>query len=267
MKTKVNFYWMLVLVLGLLVGPALTGTVVGSELSGREIMEKVYNRDEGEDRISTLRMVLVNKFGDQRSREIKQFEKNFGPVEKKIMFFLSPRDVRNTSFMNWSYDKERAHDDDQWIHLPALRKVKRISAENRGDYFMGSDFTYDDLGDRGLDDDRHTLLKTEEIKGETCYVVESVPREPNYMYAKTISWVMKDKWIGVKKEFYDSAGKLLKVLSVKKYQEIQGILTILEAQMHNVQTGHKTIMETSDVQYNTGVKDDLFSERMMRRGL
>ena len=108
------------------------------------------------------------------------------------MFFQSPADVRNTSFMNWSYDKA-GKDDDQWIYLPALKKVKRISSDSKSDYFMGSDFTYDDLGDRKLEDDTHKLLREEALDGIDYYVVESVPVDEDYMYSKTITWINKSK--------------------------------------------------------------------------
>src|SRR6056297_1787457 len=170
--------------------------------SGLEIMQKVYTRPTGEDRTGQLTMILINSAGDKRVREIKQFEKDFGDLEKKIMFFLSPADVRNTSFMNWSYDDE-SKDDDQWIYLPALQQVKRISSDSQDDYFMGSDFTYDDLGERHPNEDTHKLLRTETRNGEACYVVESTPKEDGYMYSKTVTWVIRNKWIGLKKEFYD----------------------------------------------------------------
>jgi len=162
------------------------------DLTGKEIIEKVYYRDDGDDRRGKLTMILVNSRGDKRVREIKQFDKDFGATEKKIMFFTAPADIRETSFLNWSYD-DPAKDDDQWIYLPALGKVKRISSDSKDDYFMGSDFTYDDLGDRHPDEDTHKLLRTETLEGEECYVVESLPKEEGYMYSKTETWVIKDK--------------------------------------------------------------------------
>ncbi len=253
----------LVLAIGMVALVGL-GCADAAQPTGEDIMAKVYKRYEGDDRTSNLQMTLVNRSGAERVREIKQFERAFPGVDKKILFFVSPRDVKNTAFMNWSYDD--GQEDNQWIYLPALRKVKRISSENKNDYFMGSDFTYDDLGGRDLDADVHKLLRTEEVNGDLCYVVESTPKESGYMYGRTINWVVKDKWIGLKKEFYDPKGELLKTLSVTRYADIDGILTILETVMHNVQSNHRTIMAISDVQYNTGI-EDIFSERMMRRGL
>ena len=237
-----------------------------AEITGLQIIENVYNRPTGKDMQADLTMTLINSQGDQRVRKIKQFSKDYGEMEKKIMFFISPADVRNTSFMNWSYDQE-GKDDDQWIYLPALKKIKRISSDSKSDYFMGSDFTYDDLGDRHPTEDTHTLLREETLDGKDCYVVESIPKEEEYMYSKTVTWVIKDIWIGLKKEFYDEDGELLKILTVKKYDQIKGYWIILQTEMHNVQEDHTTLMELSNVTLDSGIPDNKFTERMMKRGI
>ena len=243
----------------------VAGFSTNAQLTGTEIVEKAYNRETGDDQTSTLTMTLTNKQGKQRVRKIKQFTKDFGDVEKSIMFFQSPADVKNTSFMNWSYDSDK--NDDQWIYLPALKKTKRISSDSKSDYFMGSDFTYDDLGDRKLEADTHKLLREETIDGKDCYVVESVSKDEDYMYSKTITWIIKDSFIGYQKEFYDEDEDLLKILSIKKYEEMSGIFVITNSEMKNVQKDHKTSMILSDVKINTGVSASKFSERMMTRGM
>ncbi|MBN2280758.1 MAG: outer membrane lipoprotein-sorting protein [Candidatus Marinimicrobia bacterium] len=241
--------------------------IFGQEtISGLEIIQKVYNRPTGEDQEGTLTMTLINSRGDQRVREIKQYIKDFGKEEKKIMFFIAPADVRNTSFMNWSYDEE-GRDDDQWIYLPALKRVKRISSDSKSDYFMGSDFTYDDLGDRHPSEDTHKLLREEEIDGQPCYVVESIPKEEDYMYSRTVTWIIKNKWIGLKKEFYDEDGEHLKTLSVKEYEKIKEYWIITNSQMQNVQKEHTTDMKLADLKIDTGIPDTWFTERMMKRGI
>ncbi len=253
-----------ILVLSLILLPAIM--LSGTELTGLQIVEKVYNRDTGNDSKGNLTMTLINSRGDERVRKIKQFVKDFGKVEKKIMFFLSPADVRNTSFVNWSYTEE-GKDDDQWIYLPALKKIKRISSSSKSDYFMGSDFTYDDLGDRKPESDTHKLLREEKLDGELCYVVESTPKDEEYMYSRTVTWIIKDKWIGLKKEFYDEDEELLKILRVKKFDKIKGLWIILSSEMVNVQKKHTTKMELAEVKINTGIPDRQFTERMMKRGL
>jgi len=250
----------------LTVAIVIAGFSASAQLTGRQIVDKAYNLPSGNDQTSQLTMTLVNKSGQTRVRKIQQFTKDFGTVEKSIMFFLSPADVKNTSFMNWSYDDDNKADD-QWIYLPALKKVKRISSDSKSDYFMGSDFTYDDLGDRKLDADTHKLLREENIEGKNCYVVESVSKDEDYMYSKTITWIRKDNFVGVKKEFYDEDGELLKTLHIKEVKKISGFWIITHSEMENIQNNHKTVIQLSNIKINSGVPASKFTERMMMRGM
>lgn len=138
-----------------------------------------------------------------------------------ITFFESPPDVKGTGFLSWSYVDEDK-DDDQWLYLPALRKVRRIAASNKGDSFMGSDFTYDDMGERKVEEDNHTLLKSENLKDTDCYVVESVPKKKGYIYSKKITWVYKANLIPIKVDYYDRKGRFLKTLETE-WQKVGGI--------------------------------------------
>ncbi len=243
----------------------VTGFSVNAQLTGTQIIDKTYNRASGDDQTSTLKMILENKQGKQRIREIKQFSKDFGDVEKSIMFFKSPADVKNTSFMNWSYNSDKA--DDQWIYLPALKRTKRISSDSKSDYFMGSDFTYDDLGDRKISADNHKLLREETINNKACYVVESISKDEDYMYTKTITWIDKSTFVGVKKEFYDEDEELLKILTIKKVEKISGFYVVTNSEMKNVQKNHTTTITLNEVKVNTGISASKFSERMMTRGM
>ena len=244
----------------------LSGMIFAQDLSGLEVIQKVYDRPTGNDMTGNLIMTIENSRGNQRVRKIKQFVKTVKNGEKKIMYFLSPADVKNTSFMTWSYD-DASKSDDQWIYLPALKKVKRISSDSKGDYFMGSDFTYDDLGDRHPLDDTHTILREEVINEKETIVIESVPKDEEYMYARTVTWVVKDSWIGLKKEFYDEDDELLKILTVEDQQSFKDVIILTKVKMKNVQRNQFTIMEFSDVQIDTGIPNNKFTERMMKRGI
>ena len=244
----------------------LSGMIFAQDLSGLDVIQKVYDRPTGNDMTGNLIMTIENSRGNQRVRKIKQFVKTVKNGEKKIMYFLSPADVKNTSFMTWSYD-DASKSDDQWIYLPALKKVKRISSDSKGDYFMGSDFTYDDLGDRHPLDDTHTILREEVINEKETIVIESVPKDEEYMYARTVTWVVKDSWIGLKKEFYDEDDELLKILTVDDQQSFKDVIILTKVKMKNVQRNQFTIMEFSDVQIDTGIPNNKFTERMMKRGI
>ena len=229
-----------------------------------EIAWKVYNRDSPKDGESDMTMTLINSKGKERVRYLHQFLKDYPEVEKKVMFFKAPADVKNTSFLNFSYDDDR--DDDQWLYLPALKKVKRISGGSKDDYFMGSDFTYEDMEKRSPNKDTHSLLKTETLNGEECYVIESTPREEG-QYSKRVAWVIKDKWIPLKIDFYDEDEDLMKVLTITDYQQLEGYWTIIVQEMQNVQREHKTVIALTNIQLEKGLGDDKFTQRTMMKGL
>lgn len=240
--------------------------VSAADPSGAELVQAVYDRPQGTDQSGMLTMTLVDSRGKERVRTIKQISGNFGSVDKKLMVFQSPADVRGTSFMNWSYDAE-GKSDDQWIFLPALKRVKRISSEGRADAFMGSDFTYDDLGDRHPSEDSHKLIGSETVEGEACWVVESIPKDPKDLYSKTVTWISKEKPLGVKRDYYDKRGALLKTLRITEAEQIAGVWIIEKTEMRNVQKKTSTRMELSDIAVDAGIDEGEFTERAMTRGL
>ena len=254
-----------------LIAALLVAAVAGTALAqprpgGMDIMTRVFQRPQPADMEGSLKMTLENARGAQRIRTVRQYVARFDDVEKKLLFFTAPADVRDTAFMNWTYD-DPARSDDQWIYLPALRQVRRISAEKKNDSFMGSDFTYEDLGERHPGQDTHRVTGTETIDGRTVYVVESVLAEGTSAYSRTVSWVADEIWIGLRREFYDGAGDHIKTLEIDDYQQIAGFWTINRMTMTNADSGHSTTMELSDLQFNTGIAENTFTERTMTRGI
>jgi len=238
------------------------------DISGQEIMTTVDQREDGDDQISRAIFVLINKRGQKRIRDTlrlwKDYEGREGFDAKMINFFESPPDVKGTGFLSWSYWNEDK-DDDQWLYLPALRKVRRISASNKGDYFMGTDFTYDDMGERKVEEDQHTLIRSEIYNDTDCYVVESVPKKKGYIYSKKMTWVNKKQWIPIKVDYYDRKNRLLKTLNTD-WQLISGIWSWEKAEMKNHRTGHRTIIEIKEIEINVGLKESDFTERVLKRG-
>jgi hypothetical protein len=237
-----------------------------SSASASEIMMKVYARSQPADMSALLTMTLIDSKGHERVRSIKQISASFGTLEKKIMQFQGPADVRGTSFMSWSY-AEAGKGDDQWIYLPALKRVKRISSDGRGDSFMGSDFSYDDLAERHPNEDTHKIIGSEAIAGEECWIIESSPRDKNYSYSRVVSWVSKNKQLGFRRDFYDKGGALLKTLTILKMEDIGGFLMITQTEMRNVQKNHRTSMVFTSVEVNKGMQESVFTERSMMKAL
>lgn len=246
---------------------ALLATVgLSAQMSGQEIMEEVYNRPAPDDINTVVTMTLTNSRGNQRVREIEQYTLGTSEGEKKIMFFTEPADVRDTSFMTWSYDDNP--DDDQWIYLPQLNRVRRISSDSKHDSFMGSDFTYDDISGRHPDTDEHELLREETLDGTDTYVVESRPKDSgNAPFARTVTWVNPEEWLGVRREYYDDRDTMYKVLEVQETIEVDGYSIIAEMTMTSESRNHSTTMEMRDVEVNTGIRERMFSERTMTRGV
>lgn len=246
----------------------LSSSLEARDLTGLEIMTRVDQREDGDDQTSEANFELMNKRGQKRIRDTIRLWKDYDGKSafdaKMITFFKSPPDVKGTGFLSWSYEDENK-DDDQWLYLPALRKVRRIAAGNKGNYFMGTDFTYDDMGERKVEEDEHKLLKRETHAGVECYVIESTPKKKGYIYSKKLTWVDKKNWLPLKVDYYDRKNKFLKTLKTE-WQLVDGIWTWKRSEMKNHQTGHKTIIAITSVKMNTGLKDRDFTARMLKRG-
>ncbi|HHS92136.1 MAG TPA: outer membrane lipoprotein-sorting protein, partial [Campylobacterales bacterium] len=153
----------------------LTTNVMADDVQARAIMEKVDARDDGQTLEQDMLMVLIDKNGNERTRDLKSYAKDFGEDEHRTLFFKSPSDVKNTAFLTYDYD-DSAKDDDQWLYLPALKKVKRIPSADKSSSFMGSDFSYFDMTDRDLEDYDFRLLKETKVYGHDAWMIESTPR-------------------------------------------------------------------------------------------
>lgn len=168
---------------------------VATAQTGRDIAQKVKDRPDGDTRQSELSMKLINKRGAVRERRLVSYSIDVGEEKrdrKSIMFFEYPGDVKGTGFLTWDYD-EPGKDDDKWLYLPAMKKTRRISGSSaRQDYFMGSDFTYDDMGSRSVDEDTHELLGEEIIDGYKCWKLESVPKDKRDIFSRKIALIRQD---------------------------------------------------------------------------
>jgi hypothetical protein len=234
-------------------------------VDGAEIMTKVHDRENGKSSIVESKMILISEKGQTKERSVQAVRKEYGDLSKSMIRFLSPADVKGTGFLIW---ENADRDDDQFLYLPALKQdPRRIASSEKNSRFMGTEFTYEDLENRKVSADDHKLLREEKIDGKQVYVVESIPKKgSDSQYGKLISWVRGDIWIPVKIEFYDKDGALLKVLTVKKLEQIQGIWTVMESRMDNVQDKKKTDLILLKVQYNVDIPDDYFTERYLKRG-
>lgn len=240
---------------------------------GDEIARRINARDEGEAVSRTLLMEMVDRRGKKRERETRSFRKYYGPEKRTVFFYLRPKNIKDAAFLTYDYP-EANRDDDQWLYLPAMRKVRRISASDRGDYFMGTDLTYEDIKKEakvGIEDYTWKTVREETVDGHRCYVVESIPVNDKVAkelgYGRVLRWVDAEIWMVRKGEFWDIRGNPLKTVHTRDIRKVDGIWTAHRIEVENQKTGHRTLFTFSEVDYEKGVHDDLFTERALRRGL
>lgn len=234
------------------------------ELTGREIMQKASNREKAVTDSFKMRMTLINSSGKKRVREVTAYSKDYGNEEKTVMVFLLPADVKGVGYLSFSYD-DASKSDDRWLYMPALKKAKRISGSSSQDYFMGTDFTYDDMSGRKVDDYKHSLLGEEKIDSKDCWKIESVPVKKS-MYSKYVSWIDKESLLNIKAEFYDEQGSILKVLTVSGIEKKDGFWTGNKMEMNNLQKKHKTLIEILKHEFNKEIPDSYFRVNSLEEG-
>jgi len=236
-------------------------------LSGRDIIQKVIDRPDGENRKTKLEMELTNKRGSKRTRSMLTYSMDINKDKKNLMYFLSPADVKGTAFLTWEYD-DPDKEDDRWLFLPAMNKTRRISGTSaKKDYFMGTDFTYEDMGTRNINESKYKLLKEETVDGSIFWVVESTPLDKSDIYSKIISYINKEQLIAHKVNFYDRMGNLMKSLQVTDIRKVDGFWTAHKMLMVNYQQSHETLLNISEVKYNIEIDKNLFTVSSMEKGV
>jgi len=203
----------------LVLSVCLAAAAQADELDGQAIVQKMADRTESTSARTQAKMVIVDKNGNQRVRELLMLARKVDNQNQTFIYFQEPPDVRGVKFLVL---EKKGGDDDQRIFLPALKRSRIISASGKAGSFMGSTFAYADLQTHEPDKGVHRRLPDEVIAGLDCYVVESVPKNPDdYIYSKLIFRVRKDNFIPIRGDFYDKKGKLWKQLAVDKVSQRQ----------------------------------------------
>ncbi len=240
------------------------------ELSAREIMDRNDAQRRTQDEQSELTMELINKKGKKRVRKVSQLTKTRADGnENSLIRFLAPADVRGTGLLT---HEQSNRDDDQWLYLPALKKIRRISASDKSDSFMGTDFAFEDLQQEELDKYQYTLLRSEELDGQPCYVVEAIPTDAKEKkvsgYSKRIFWIRKDNFLAVQIHFYDKKNDFIKIFNATDIREIgdSGKWRAHRITMENRKSKHKTVLLFENYRINEGLADKFFTRRYLERG-
>lgn len=237
------------------------------EKKGYDIAARSDRTDRGFfDSIVKLNMVLRNAAGKESSRslKIKTFEiqdENIG--DRSLVIFDSPRDIKGTALLSHA---QILDPDDQWLFLPALKRVKRISSTNKSGPFVGSEFAFEDFTATELNKYSYKWLRSEACGELTCDVVERYPRYENSGYTKQIAWIDQSVFQVRRLDFYDRKDSPLKTLEFKDYREyLDGIWRAHTFSMKNLQTEKSTDLIYSDYQFKTGLTENDFVKGILKR--
>ena len=216
-----------------------------------EHMDAVVNAPK--DQVQIMELQLIDKNGSERERNLKMWQKG---DDTRTVKFLAPADVRNIGFLSLP-------DDVMYLYLPAFKKVRRIAAHVKNQKFAGTDFTYDDMGSMKYAEDYDARLVEE---NEEMYVLALTPKENvKKDYSRLKMWVLKTSFYPTRTEYYDLGNNLWKVMERREISQIEGYWTASEIDMHDLKIEHRTIMRLSEITFDTGLSDAMFTERFLQR--
>ncbi|WP_342778943.1 outer membrane lipoprotein-sorting protein [Pleionea sediminis] len=255
----------LVLILSLLSLLPFNAIAETAEEKGTAIAKEAERRNTGwENSKAKMVMTLISKSGDKSVRQIRVRSlevENDG--DKSLTIFDEPKDVEGTAFLSFSH---ATVPDEQWLYLPALKRVKRISSSNKSGPFMGSEFAFEDLSSFEVDKYTYKYLRDDKLGEHEVYVVESYPTYEHSGYTRLINYIDKKEYRIMKIEFYDRKNALLKVLENTDYKKfLDQFWRATTMTMDNVQKGKKTVLNWSDYEFKTGVDESDFSRNALKR--
>lgn len=232
---------------------------------GLSIAMEADARDQGfGDTASQLSMTLRNRHGAETTRQMRSRVLEVAEDgDKSLIIFDDPADVKGTAFLSYSH---KTGDDDQWLYLPALKRVKRISSSNKSGPFMGSEFAYEDLSSQEVEKYTYRYLRDEAMDGRQHFVIERFPVDKKSGYTRQVVWMDQEEFRVWKVEYYDRKESLLKTLAFSDYNQYldqywrAGVL-----QMDNHQTGKSTTLNISDFRFGNGFSDKDFNRNSLSK--
>lgn len=244
---------------------ALSVSAASPEERGLEIAREADRRDSGwQDQKASLRMILRNRQGDSSTRELRiQSLEVDNDGDKSLTVFDAPGDVKGTALLTYTHSREP---DDQWLYLPALKRVKRITSANKSGPFMGSEFAYEDMTSQEVDKYSYRYLGDEDLDGRATFKLERIPAYEKSGYTRQIAWLDQVMYQPLKLEFYDRKNSLLKTLRLQDYRQyIDRYWRPHQLQMVNHQTGKSTDLIWDDYQFGNGLGDRDFDQNSLKR--
>jgi outer membrane lipoprotein-sorting protein len=236
-----------------------------AEEKGLAIAVEADKRDTGwSDQTSSMKMILRNRQGEESLRDIRNRSLEVeGDGDKALIIFDTPRDVKGTAFLSFTH---AVKPDDQWLYLPALKRVKRISSSNKSGPFMGSEFAYEDISSQEIEKYKYKFIKDGDLNGRATFVNERYPQYKHSGYTRQLVWIDKQMYQPLKVEFYDRKGELLKTLTYHDYKQyLNQYWRPDRMEMLNHQTGKSTTLLWSKYQHRIGLTDRDFDKKSLKR--
>ena len=253
------------LLLGALVLFATQVFALTAEEQGLQIITELDKRDTGfGDSKATLKMRLIDRKGNESLRTLKMKTLEvIGDGDKSLTVFNSPRDIKGTAFLSFTH---ALVPDEQWLYLPALKRVKRISSSNKSGPFLGSEYAFEDLTSFEVAKYGYKYLNDEDLEGIACYVIELIPKYEHSGYTRQIAWIDKERYIVIKVDYYDRKETLLKTQLFKNYKQyLNQYWRAGEQLMSNHQNGKSTELLWEAYQFGMGLTDRDFDKNTLKR--
>ncbi len=244
---------------------SLTISLSADDLTGREIIQKMESSQKVLTTKMNIKLTHTNiKRGKEKVkiREMVRYLKRYSDGKyksKSLLRFLKPDIVKGTGFLIWS---NRLGGNDQWLFLPKLKTAKQIESKAKTQRFMNTEFSYEDLESFDQSDEQYFLDGEENIDGINCYIVEVIGHTQT-QYKRRLVWIDSNNWLLRRVDFYDKSNKLLKVLTISEYQNVENYYFSTKLTMKNIQTGSHTIMDVFDIKYNIDLSDSYFTKESL----
>lgn len=239
----------------------LLPATASAQPTGQELAQLVHDRYVGEDVVSRQIMELLPAGGEKRVRELSITAADRGSTRKTLLRFTSPADIQGTGFLAL---EDGQGGTEQFLYLPALKRARRIVAGQKSRSFVNTDFSYEDMERRPVEDSEHTIAGQETLNDVPCWILESRPKpRTESQYSLVRAWVARDIHLTLRTDFFAEGQQPIKRYTVLQLESIQDIWTETKVAMEDLQSGHKTVLETIEIKYNTGVQDSAFTQQAL----
>lgn len=232
-----------------------------AEQRGDWVARQADQRDTGRDGRMTFKMRLFDRQDRARERALTVLSKKSAAGDKSLTRFTYPADINGTAFLVWEHP---GAEDERFLFLPALARVRRIASSEAQESFVGSDFTYEDIGGREFDDYTYTLLDDTAGNG-AAYTLESRAKNPNARFPRIVSTVRKDNFIVTHAEIYNRRGEITKIYDAGRVEKVGKYWTVMAMTMKDLGQKTRTELTVEKVEYDIGLADDVFTRRELEK--